>query len=127
MRHVIADDGEAISRLGPRVVERVVETEFAQRTFRFELGEVRERTLPLDTQRKRGGVWRDDEVLADAALERQVGYAERAILIGEMAIAKIVGALARTPRHAVVVAECNLPAHRAPVRLVEQRERIGAH
>ena len=124
MRHVVANDGVALSGRWTRVVERIIEAILAERALRLEHGKIGEGALRLDRQRERSGVGCDNEILANATLESEIGNTEGTVLIGEMAIAEIVGALARPPRYAVIGTERDLPLDGATIRLVQERQRV---
>ena len=127
VRHEIAHDRVALAGVGTRVIERVVEAEVAQRALLLEGREVRERLLRRHGERERGSVGRDDQVLSDAALERELRNAKGAILIRVVPVTKVIRAFTGAPGHAVLVAVGDLPPHRAVIRLVEQRQRERVH
>ena len=47
-----------------------------------------------------GRIGRDDEIVAEAALEPEAGNAEIGILVGEFQIARVVGGFRNAPGHA---------------------------
>ena len=58
------------------------------------------------------GVRRDDEVLGQPALEPEPGHAERAVLVVECGVDRVVAGLRDAPRHAALRAVVDLPLHR---------------
>ena len=85
------------------------------------------RRLRRHHQRERRGVRRDDQILGQSALEPQAGHAERAVLVVERRIDRVVAGLRHAPRHAALPAVLDLPLHRRPIGLVEQRVLVGGH
>ena len=83
--------------------------------------------MRLDHRRQRGRVRRDDDVLAQAALESQPGHAEARVLVGELQVAGIVGGLRDAPRHAQLLAEGLLAPHDQPAGFLEQAAGRGTH
>ena len=83
-----------------RVVERFVEAVAAARAGCREALEVARSRLRIDHGRERGGIGRDDGVLAQAALQAEAGHAEVRILIGELQVARVVGGFRNAPGHA---------------------------
>ena len=127
MRHRRADDRVHRVRVGARIVDRIVKAELAQRPFALEAREIRERLARVDREREHGCVGRDDDIIREPALERQVGYPKRTILIGIMAIAQVVRRFRDPPRHAARARVGNVPPHGRAVGLVEQRVRRRRH
>src|SRR5260370_12328349 len=60
---------------------------------------------------KRSGIRRDDNILAEAPLEPQSGYAKAGVLIGEVEVARIVARLGHSPRHVSLPTAFNLTTH----------------
>ncbi len=127
VRHVVVHHGEGVPGLRPREIERIAETVDPQRSARLQPREVVESVPRRDHRRERSRVRGNHQVAPESALEREIGHAEGAVLIGEMAVAKVVRALADPPWHAALVAVCHLTAHHAAIALGQERERIRAH
>ena len=82
------------------VVDRVEEPVVALEAERREPPQVRRALRRHEHGRERGGVRRDDQLVAQAALQTQSGNAERLVLIGAVPIDGAVGRLGDAPRHA---------------------------
>src|SRR5216683_6072477 len=65
---------------------------------------------------KRSGIRCDDNILAEAPLEPQSGYAKAGVLIGEVEVARIVRRLGHSPRHVSLRTVFNLTTHNQFVR-----------
>src|SRR5688500_6856592 len=89
--HVRADDRLSRSRRRSRIIERIAESIGAKSALALEHGEVLERLVRLDQHCEHRCIGSDDQLLAQAALEREVGHAEAAVLIGVRAIAYRIG------------------------------------
>ncbi len=127
VRHVALDDRVALARGGPGVVDGVAEAVRAEGPFPLYRGEVGERPFRIDHRGERRRVGGDDEVAAEPAFERQVGHAERAVLVGLGRIPEVVGAFARPPGHAPLHAVRDVPPHGGIVGAVENGERERPH
>ncbi len=125
--HEVLHHRACLARVGTGVVQRVAESVRPERAPAFQRPHVAQRARRLDHRRQCRGVGGDDQVGVQAALERQVGHPEGPVLVGPEAIADVVGALARSPWHRVASPVGNLTPHCAPVGLIEERLREGAH
>src|SRR6476646_9126007 len=81
MSHVCTDDCFSAPRQWTCVIDRITEAEWAQSSFRFERREIAHRLMWLDLKSKCCRVWGDNEILAQPALQCQVGDTEPSILI----------------------------------------------
>ncbi len=127
MGHEVMHDGERPVRLGPGVVHRIAEAERTEQSHPLEHPEIPQRPFGIDHRSQCRGIRSDYQIASQPALERQVGYAESAILIDEMAVAQVVRALTRSPWHAALRAVGDLPPDGAAVGLVEEGERKALH
>ena len=93
VRHERAHD--RLSRAGrrPRVVERVAETEWPERALCFQRSEILESLPGLDDHRQQRGVRSNHQLLAEAALEREIRHSKAAILVGVRSVAHRVRGL----------------------------------
>ena len=98
MRHVRANERQARARGGARVVKRVAETVLAECPQSLQRAQIVQRQWRVDLRRERRRIRRNDKITAQSALECEVGNAECAVLVGLMAVANVVRALAHAPR-----------------------------
>ena len=94
------------------VVERLVEPVAREHPLARELAEVLRGGLRVDHRRERGRVRRDHDVVREAALESEVGDAERAVLVVAGPVDEVEARLADAPGHAERPAVLDLPTHR---------------
>ena len=127
MGHVCLHDGETLPVLGPRVVQRVTEADFGKGAERLERLQVCQGAWRIDHGRQRAGVRCNHQVPAKAALERQVGHAERPVLVRLVMVPEVVRAFAGSPRHAALARVGDLPVQNAAIGLVQQREGERTH
>jgi hypothetical protein len=122
MRHEGAHDRHGLVFRQPdrRIVQRLVEAVAAARAGRGQALEVARRGLRIDHGGKRRRVGRDDDVLPQAALETEARHAEIGILVGEFAVADVVGGFRDAPRHAERRPVVDLALHDQPAGLLDE-------
>ncbi len=109
------------------VVDRLVQPEAATETLGGKPLQVFARRRRRHHQRHRAGIRRDDQVLRQATLEAKPRHAERAILVIEPRIDRVVAGLGHPPRHAATCAIVDLRAHYLLRGAVEQGIGIARH
>src|SRR5258708_36420013 len=112
-RHVGVDYG-GIFALGPSracVINRFVEALRTPSTCFFEPHKIYHSRDWVNHGCKRSGIRCDDNILAEAPLEPQSGYAKAGVLIGEVEVARIVRRLGHSPRHVSLRTVFNLTTH----------------
>ena len=100
MRHKGPDHGARLSarQTGRGVIDRFIEAEFSFTSFRSEPLQIQARLLGRHHQRKRRGIWRNDQIVGEPAFESQAGYAEGAVLVVEMGVDRVVAGFRNAPR-----------------------------
>ncbi len=124
VRHVRSNHRTRGSRIRTRVVDGVTEAVRPERSFTLEQGEVPDCLMRLDQHREHGRVRRDDQVLVEPALEREIRHTETAILIYLIPVAHIVCRFGYSPRCLSLRTVQNLSSHCTVVGLIQQRERV---
>ena len=109
------------------VVDRLEESVFAEQPVGGEPAKILRAARRIDHHRERRRVRRDDQLVAEAALQAEAGHAEGLVLIVAGAIDREVRRLRDAPRRAARHAVVDLPPHRHAARLVEQRLRKVPH
>ena len=129
MRHERADHRARLAARQARggVVDRLVEAELAFDARGGEPLQVQARRLGRHHQRERRGVGRNDEVLGQPALQPEAGHAERAVLVVEGGVDRVVARLGHAPGNAAVAAVGDLPVDRRAARALEQRVLVRRH
>ena len=129
MRHERTHDGAGLSARQARggVVDSLVQAEAPGEPVGGETLQVLARRLGCHHQRQRRRVGRNDEILREPALQPQAGHAERAILIVEAGIDRVVAALRNAPGHAALLPVRDLSVDGHPAGLVEQRVLVRRH
>ena len=92
----------------------------ASSACRRHASEIVNRRGRIDHRRKRRGVWRDHEILAEPALESEARDTEGGILIREIDVAGAECAFGNAPRHAALVSVFDLPVDDEIVGLAQQ-------
>ena len=90
--------------------ERIAEAIGPKCAFLLQRRQVLERSVRFHEHRQQRRVRRDDQLLAQPALEREIGDTESTILIGEGPITNRVRRLRHSPRYATLGAVGDLPA-----------------
>ena len=109
------------------VVDRLEEAELAAGALAFEPPQVGGCRQRIDQRAERGGVRRDDQLVAEAAGQAEPGHAEGLVLVGAVAIDGAVGRFRDAPRHAQAPPVLDLPLDGQPARLVEQGVGVAPH
>ena len=110
-----------------RVVDGVVEPVGALEPLVGEPAQVARRALRVDHRGERRRVRRDDQLVAQAALEAEAGDAEGLVLVVAVAIDERCTRTPRCPRARRGRRRTRPGAHRHAAGLVEQRLRIAPH
>ena len=102
MRHEGADHGTrfAAPQARWRVVDSLVKSEPSGYAFGGQLLQVKAGGFGRDHQREGGSIGRNDQIVAQTALQSQSGHAECAILVIELDIDSVVAGFRNTPRNA---------------------------
>ena len=129
VRHVRADDGGIFPLRHTRacVINRLVEAVRTPSACFFEPHKIFHSRDWVNHGCKRSGIRCDDNILAEAPLEPQSGYAKAGVLIGKVEVARIVRRLGHSPRHVSLRTVCNLTTYNQFVRLAQQAPRGGTH
>ena len=129
MRHERADHGAGLPARQTRrsVVDRFIKAESSCQSFGGEPLQIQARALRRDHQRECRRIRRDHQILGQSAFEPKAGHAERAILVVEMNVDRVVAAFRHAPRHAALFAIGDLSLHRRPVGRIEQRVLVRRH
>ena len=120
-------DGFAFGQACTCVIKSFVETIRAPSARLFQPGKVLHGRFWVNHRRKRSGVWSDDDIFAETALEPQSGHAKTRVLIGEINIARVVCRFRLAPGHLSLRTIFNLTAHHEFARLAQQARHRGAH
>ena len=109
------------------VVDGFIEAVFAFQPFGGEPLQIQACLLGRHHQGERRGIRRNDQILGEPAFEPQAGHAERAVLVVEMNVDRVVAGFRNTPRQPALLSILDLPFHRRLVGLVEQGVFVGRH
>ncbi len=127
VRHEGAHDRLAGAGRRPGVVESIAESIGTERPLILESRQIFERLTRLHQHRQHRRVRRDDELLAQSALEREIRNAKAAVLVRVRSVTHRVRGFRHTPRHAPFRAVRDLAPDASLVRLIEQRKGKGLH
>ena len=129
VRHVGAHDGHrrAFGEPRSRIVERLVEAIRSAGAHVRETPQVLRGGRGLDHRGEGGRIGRDDEVVAETALEPEAGNPEVRVLVGQIEVAHVVGRLGDPPGDPLLRAIAHLAADDEAIRLVQQAARRRAH
>src|SRR4029077_14265772 len=123
------NDGHIFAFRKPRfrVVERFIET-----VPPFDAGfgdslEIFQGSGRKDHCGERGGVWRNDDVLAKTTLEPEARYSEAGILVCQVEITRVKSGLRNSPGHFALSSIIYLTAHHLLVRLAQHAAFRRAH
>ena len=121
--HIRAHDGPLLSQGEPggRVIHRLVEAILTEHLLFDETGDVPHHFLRRERQGQQRGVWRDHQILAQAALAPQPRHAKTSVLIVHLGIKAIVARLRYAPGHTILTRVGDLALHDRPVGLVQKR------
>ena len=108
-------------------IERLVESIGAARAHRREARVIRAGGLRVHHGRQPRRVGRDHKIVGEAAFEPESGHAEIRVLIGEFAVAGVIGGFRNAPRNAFHGPIGLLAPDHGPVRLLEQAAGRRAH
>ena len=109
------------------VIERFIKSVRAASSRFLQAAKVLQGRGWINHGRERGGIGRDDNILAETPLEPQSGHAKTGVLIIEVEVARIVRGLRHSPGYAALRAIFNLTAHNQFVRLAQQASFRGTH
>ena len=129
VRHERPHDGAPLPVGHPPrgVVDGLEEPVVALEALGDEAPEVLYRRGGVHQQGERSGVGSDHEVVAEAALDPEAGHAEGAVLVVELQVAGVVGALGDAPGDVRLLAVGHLALDDHLAGLVEQRVAVAAH
>ena len=122
MRHVGANDRDVARLRHPlaREVQRLVEAVAPAAVQRFESYEILRGGAGCVHRREARRVRRDDEVLAEAALQAESRHAERRVLERQVQVAFVERRFGDPPRHAATLRVIDLPLDDHPARVVDE-------
>ncbi len=122
VRHPRLDQGIRLAarQAGAAVVDRFVKAEARQEAFCRQPLQVGARLLRRHHQRQRRGIWRNHQVVCQAALQAHAGHAEGSVLIIQAGVEGVVAGFRDAPRHAALLAVFDLTRDCRPVGLVQQ-------
>ena len=103
------------------VIQGVPEALWTKHLLALQSHEIVQCTVQVDHRSEHRCVRRNDKIPTESALEREVRYAERSVLVRLVPVSQVVRAFADTPRNAPFFAICNLASHRGTVCLVDER------
>ena len=112
---------------GRRVVDRLVETEVALTPLGRESLQIFTRLRGRYHQGQCRGIGCHHQILGEPALQPQAGHAERPVLVIEMSVHAVVAGFRHAPRYPALGSVVDLPLHRGPAGLVQQRAVVGRH
>ena len=129
VRHIGAHDGDvfAFGQPGAGVIQRFVETVRSPAAGFGQSRKVVRGRGRIDHGRQRGGIRRDDDIFAEAALEPQPGHTKAGILVREVEVAHIVCRLRHSPGQAALRSVGDVPTHDQFARLVQQAAHRRTH
>ena len=129
MGHVRPDHGARLPAGQPRrsVVDRFIEAVFSLQPFSGDSLQIPACLLGRHHQGERRGIRRNDQILSEPAFEAQAGHAKRPVLIVETNVDHVVAGFRTAPRYPAALPILDLPLHRRPVGLVEQRVFVVRH
>ena len=121
------DTGLAASLTGRGIVDGFKEAVFPDVPLGSEALQIPARLLGRHHQCKHRGVRRDDQIVREAAFEPQARNAERAILVVEMNVDRIIAGFRHAPWHAELPPILDLPLDGRLAGPVEQRIFVRRH
>ena len=129
VRHERADRYRRLRARQPRrrVIDRFVKTVAAFGADRRQPLQVHRRRLGRDHQGHHRCVRRNDDIVAQSAFQPDAGDAERAVLVVERRVDRVIAGLRHPPRNVAFGAVSNLPRDRCVIGLVEQRVSVSRH
>ena len=110
-----------------RIVDCFEETEPPDKPLGRESLQIQAGILGRHHQRKHRGIWRDDQILGQSALESQARHAEGAVLVIEVPVDRVVAGFRHAPGNAALASILDLSGYCRLAGLVEQRVIVGRH
>ena len=101
-----------------REIDRFIETVLAFVTGGSEALQIRAGFGWHHHQRHRAGIWRDDQIIGQAAFEAQAGHTKSTVLIVHLRIGEVVTRLTNAPRNTTAATIINLATHHCAARLI---------